>query len=54
MDCFRQLPNHRAGVDAGFAVSTGREGFTIHSTTLIPKQEGQPQQALIVLERSAR
>ena len=32
----------------------GREGFTIHSTTLLPKEENQRQQALIILERPAR
>ena len=34
--------------------TAGREGFTIHSTTLLPKEEGQRQQALIILERPAR
>ena len=34
--------------------AAGKEGFTIHSTTLIPKQEGQRQQALVILERAAR
>lgn len=34
--------------------SAGREGFTIHSTTLLPKEDGQRQQAIVILERPAR
>jgi hypothetical protein len=34
--------------------AAGREGFTIHSTTVLPKEDGQRQQALIILERPAR
>ena len=43
------LPNFEKQLNAA-----GKEGFTIHSTTLIPKQEGQRQQALVILERPAR
>jgi hypothetical protein len=32
----------------------GRDGFAIHSTTLLPKEESQRQQALIILERPVR
>lgn len=32
----------------------GREGFAIHSTKLLPKEENQRPQALIILERPAR
>jgi hypothetical protein len=34
--------------------SAGREGFTIHSTTLLPKEEGQRLQAIVILERPVR
>ena len=34
--------------------AAGKEGFTIHSTTLIPEAEGRREQALIILERPAR
>ena len=34
--------------------SAGREGFTIHSTTLLPKEENQRQQAIVILERPGR
>jgi hypothetical protein len=34
--------------------SAGREGFRIHSTTLLPREPNQRQQAVVVLERPAR
>ena len=34
--------------------TAAKEGFTIYSTTLIPRTEGQRDQALIILERRAR
>jgi hypothetical protein len=42
-----------AGLEEKLNVA-GREGFTIHSTTVLPKEDGQRQQALIILERPAR
>lgn len=33
--------------------AAGREGFTIHSTTMLPREEGRRQTVLIVLERPA-
>ena len=34
--------------------SAGREGFRIHSTTLLPKEENQRPQAIVILERPGR
>ncbi len=34
--------------------SAGKEGFTIHSTTLLPKEENQRLQAIVILERPVR
>ena len=34
--------------------SAGREGFTIHTTTLLPREPNQRQQALVILERPSR
>ena len=34
--------------------AVAKDGFTIHSTTLIPRTESQREQALIILERPVR
>ena len=34
--------------------AAGRDGFTILSTTLIPKEEGTVQQAMVILRRVSR
>lgn len=34
--------------------SAAREGYTIHSTTLLPREENQRPQAVVILERPAR
>ena len=34
--------------------SAGRDGFTIRSTTLLPKEENQRPQAIVILERPVR
>jgi hypothetical protein len=34
--------------------TAGREGFRINSTTVLPKEENQRQQAIVILERPVR
>ena len=34
--------------------AAGRDGFMINSTTVLPKENGMRQQAIIILERPAR
>lgn len=34
--------------------NAGREGFKIHSTTVLPKQELERPQAIVILERPVR